>query len=58
MTEQNDIQKALNPELHSKELIYKLEDRPPLPDALFAALQHLLAIFVAIITNYCRCPKA
>ena len=50
MTEQNDIQKALNPELHSKELIYKLEDRPPLPDALFAAFQHLLAIFVAIIT--------
>lgn len=37
MTEQNDIPKALNPELHSKELIYKLEDRPPLPDALFAA---------------------
>ena len=50
MTEQNDIPKALNPELHSKELIYKLEDRPPLPDALFAAFQHLLAIFVAIIT--------
>lgn len=50
MTEQNDIQKALNPELHSKELIYKLEERPPLPDALFAAFQHLLAIFVAIIT--------
>lgn len=34
----------------SKELIYGLEDRPPLRDALFAALQHLLAIFVAIIT--------
>lgn len=31
-------------------LIYGLEDRPPLKDALFAALQHLLAIFVAIIT--------
>jgi len=31
-------------------LIYGLEDRPPLRDALFAALQHLLAIFVAIIT--------
>lgn len=31
-------------------LIYGLEDRPPLKDAVFAALQHLLAIFVAIIT--------
>jgi len=31
-------------------LIYALEDRPPLRDAFFAALQHLLAIFVAIIT--------
>lgn len=31
-------------------LIYGLEDRPPVKDALFAALQHLLAIFVAIIT--------
>ncbi len=31
-------------------LIYGLEDRPPLKDTVFAALQHLLAIFVAIIT--------
>jgi xanthine permease XanP len=31
-------------------LIYGLEDRPPLKDTLFAAIQHLLAIFVAIIT--------
>lgn len=31
-------------------LIYGLNDRPPVKDALFAALQHLLAIFVAIIT--------
>ena len=31
-------------------LIYGLEDRPSLKDTLFAALQHLLAIFVAIIT--------
>ena len=31
-------------------LIYGLNDRPPLQEALFAALQHLLAIFVAIIT--------
>ena len=31
-------------------LIYGLNDRPPLKDTIFAALQHLLAIFVAIIT--------
>lgn len=31
-------------------LIYGLNDRPPVKDAIFAALQHLLAIFVAIIT--------
>ena len=31
-------------------LIYGLNDRPPLKDSIFAALQHLLAIFVAIIT--------
>ena len=33
-----------------KDLIYGLNDRPPLRETLFAALQHLLAIFVAIIT--------
>lgn len=31
-------------------LIYGLNDRPPFREAFFAALQHLLAIFVAIIT--------
>lgn len=31
-------------------LIYGLEDKPPLSECIFAALQHLLAIFVAIIT--------
>lgn len=31
-------------------LIYGLNDHPPLRETLFAALQHLLAIFVAIIT--------
>lgn len=34
----------------SAELIYQLNDRPPLKEMMFAALQHLLAIFVAIIT--------
>lgn len=31
-------------------LIYGLNDRPPLCETLFAAAQHLLAIFVAIVT--------
>ena len=34
----------------SSDLIYRLDDRPPLPQTLFAALQHLLAMFVAVIT--------
>lgn len=34
----------------NSELIYHLEDRPPLPQTLFAAFQHLLAMFVAVIT--------
>ncbi|HCM62242.1 MAG TPA: xanthine permease XanP [Morganella sp. (in: Bacteria)] len=34
----------------NSELIYHLEDRPPLPQTLFAASQHLLAMFVAVIT--------
>ena len=32
------------------DLIYGIDDRPPLKETLFAAIQHLLAIFVAIIT--------
>src|SRR6056297_100975 len=32
------------------ELLYQLEDRPPFFESLFAALQHLLAIFVGIVT--------
>ncbi|MFO7849817.1 MAG: nucleobase:cation symporter-2 family protein [Spirochaetia bacterium] len=32
------------------ELIYQLNDRPPFFESLFAALQHLLAIFVSIVT--------
>lgn len=34
----------------TSELIYRLDDKPPIPQALFAALQHLLAMFVAVIT--------
>ena len=33
-----------------RELIYGLHDKPPVREAFFAALQHLLAIFVAIVT--------
>lgn len=32
------------------DLIYGLEDRPPIPDAIFAAVQHIFASFVGIIT--------
>ncbi|TVQ52149.1 MAG: purine permease [Spirulina sp. DLM2.Bin59] len=32
------------------DLIYKLEDRPPLIETLFVALQHVLAVFVGIVT--------
>lgn len=39
-----------NTKASSSALIYGLNDRPPLREALFAALQHLLAVFVAIIT--------
>ncbi|OTA19137.1 uracil permease [Xenorhabdus beddingii] len=38
------------PDKSDNELIYRLEDKPPLPHALFAACQHLLAMFVAVIT--------
>jgi xanthine permease XanP len=34
----------------SQELVYGLHDKPPVRDSIFAALQHLLAIFVGIIT--------
>lgn len=37
------------PTTHS-ELIYRLDDCPPLAQTLFAACQHLLAMFVAVIT--------
>lgn len=40
----------MNPVSTEPDLIYGIDDRPPLKETLFAALQHLLAIFVAIIT--------
>ncbi len=48
MSELNLKEVASHPVNH--ELIYGLEDRPPLKETFFAALQHMLAIFVAIIT--------
>jgi len=38
------------PTPRTSELIYRLEDRTPLPQTLFAAGQHLLPMFVAVIT--------
>ncbi len=35
---------------HNHDLVYQLNDRPPLPQTFFAALQHMLAMFVGIIT--------
>jgi xanthine permease XanP len=32
------------------DLLYGLDDKPPVPEALFVALQHVLASFVGIIT--------
>ena len=44
----SDINKPLASS--SNDLIYRLYDKPKLKETIFAALQHLLAIFVAIIT--------
>ncbi|EGR0188790.1 uracil-xanthine permease [Vibrio cholerae] len=38
------------PTSRKADLVYQLNDRPPLPQTIFAALQHLLAMFVAVIT--------
>lgn len=50
MDNQTETKKEKITPTASTDLIYGLNDRPPFKDALFAALQHLLAIFVAIIT--------
>lgn len=44
------IREAHPPRRAHSELVYGIEDVPPLPQTLFAALQHMLAMFVAIIT--------
>ena len=38
------------PTSRKADLVYQLNDRPPLPQTLFAGLQHLLAMVVAVIT--------
>lgn len=45
-----DLKEHETERANAAELIYGLEDRPPLKETFFAALQHMLAIFVAIIT--------
>ena len=50
MTSSKIIKSSLMSSTSKTELIYRLEDRPPLPQTLFAAFQHLLAMFVAVIT--------
>lgn len=40
---------AVQPRVVS-DLIYGLEDKPPVPEAIFVAFQHVLAAFVGIIT--------
>ncbi|WMC11090.1 nucleobase:cation symporter-2 family protein [Oceanimonas pelagia] len=35
---------------HQSDLVYRLHDKPPFMQSLFAAIQHLLALFVAVIT--------
>ena len=48
MTEK-EVDEIIQP-IQKTDLIYQIEDNPPFKEAAFAGLQHLLAIFVAIIT--------
>lgn len=45
----NEIEILTQP-IKKTDLIYQIEDKPPFGEAIFVALQHLLAVFVAIIT--------
>lgn len=44
-----ELDETIQP-MQKTDLIYGIDDRPSFKDAFFAAIQHLLAIFVAIIT--------
>lgn len=48
-SETTQLDEAILP-IKKTDLIYQIEDRPPVKEALFVAFQHLLAIFVAIVT--------
>jgi len=48
-TEAKELDETILP-IRKTDLIYEIEDRPPFKEAIFVAFQHLLAIFVAIIT--------
>lgn len=45
----NELDEIIQP-IRKTDLIYQIEDRPPFKEAVFAAFQHLLSIFVAIVT--------
>lgn len=53
-----NIKQPIQQKRYQTDIIYGIEDRPPFKDALFAAFQHLLAIFVAIITPPLLVSKA
>ena len=44
------MQTGASPSVGLPDVIYRLEDRPPLGEACIAAVQHVLAVFVGIIT--------
>ncbi|NDV59361.1 nucleobase:cation symporter-2 family protein [Bacteroides sp. 519] len=46
---EKEADKIIQP-IRKTDLLYQIEDKPPFQESIFAALQHLLAIFVAIIT--------
>jgi xanthine permease XanP len=48
-TKEQELDETILP-IQKTDLIYQIEDRPPFKEAVFVAFQHLLAIFVAIIT--------
>lgn len=50
MINETSTQEMEQKETPKVDLIYKIEDKPNVRDSFFAAFQHLLAIFVAIIT--------
>ena len=52
------IREAHPPRRAHSELVYGIEDVPPLPQTLFAALQHMLAMFAVSYTHLTLPTKA